>query len=480
MSARRRRVAKGVAASAVTATPAAAPVEAGVRPERWSHTFVFVLAVAGSAVGFKTIWYFPNLASESGGGAFILIYLLLAFLVGAPLLIAQVMLGRRTHASPIKTFADLGTRVPGGRHWRLVGGLTVAAGFVVFSYLSVIAGWAMAYFVRALLGLLSGLTVDGMGNLFAVFVRDPEKQIFWHSLFTVCVGGIAARGVRHGLEPAVRLLAPGLYALLLVLCGYAVWVGGFEDAVRYLFAPDFSKLSVQAWLAAAAQVFFSLGLGTGVALMYGAYLKADGAIPRAALTIVGLDVLASVVAAIIVFAILFGGAVAPASGPSLVFQVLPLAFDHLPYGRWFVCLFFLLLVVISLLLGMALLEPVVVWLEERFAMKRVRAVILSAGGSWLLGFVTIFSFNYAAFSFKFFGIEKNLGVFDMLQTVTAELMLPLAGLLMAVFAGWMLKAETARDELAMRSPCTFAAWIWLLRLLAPPLLLVLLFTVYRL
>ena len=482
MPARRRRAVKAVAApiAIASAPPATSPVEAGVRPERWSNTFIFILAVAGSAVGFKTIWYFPTLAAENGGGAFILIYILLAFLVGAPLLIAQTMLGRRAHASPVKAIGDLSASVRGGRNWRAAGWITVAAGFVIFSYLSVIAGWAMAYFVRALFGLLSGLTVDGIASLFAAFVRDPEKQVFWHSLFVVAVAALAARGVRHGLERAVRWLAPGLYALLLVLAAYAVWVGSFEDAARYLLTPDFSKLTYNAWLAAAAQVFFSLGLGTGVALMYGAYLKADASIPRAAMTVVGLDVLTSVVAALVVFAVLFGGVVAPASGPALVFQVLPLAFDHLPFGRWFVCLFFLMLVLIALLVGIALLEPVVVWLEERYGLKRGRAVVAGCVGAWLLGFITVFSFNYAAFSFTVFGIEKSLGAFDVLQTLTAEMMLPLAGLLMAVFAGWMLKPEVARTELAMRSPCAFDAWIWLLRLVAPPLLLMLLFTVYRL
>lgn len=483
MSARGRRRARTVAvpvATAVVAPSLIAPAEAGSRVERWSGTPTFVLAVAGSAVGFKTIWYFPTLVADSGGAAFILVYLMLAFLIGAPLLIAQIMLGRRAHASPIKTFADLAPRAYGGRRWRTIGWLSVLGGFVVFSYLSVIAGWAAAYLLRALFGALSGLTADGLSSLFAAFVRDPEKQVFWHTLFLIAVGAVAARGVRRGLEPAVRHLAPALYGMLLILVGYGVWVGGFEDAIAYVFTADFTKLSTSAWLAAIAQVFFSLGLGTGVAMMYGAYLKADASIPRAALTVVGIDTMTSLVAAVVVFAILFGGSVAPASGPALVFQVLPLAFDHLPYGRWLLSLFFALLVVISLLIGFALLEPVVVWLEERFAVRRARAIVLAGVGAWLLGLVTIFSFNYAAFSFSFFGVEKTLGAFDLLQSLTAEVMLPLAGLLTAGFAGWLLHTQAARDELAFRQPYAFETWLWLLRVAVPPVLLVLPFTVYRL
>jgi NSS family neurotransmitter:Na+ symporter len=247
-----------------------------------------------------------------------------------------------------------------------------------------------------------------------------------------------------------------------------------------LFNPDFAKLTAYTWLVAAAQVFFSLGLGTGVAMMYGAYLKADASIGRAGVIVVGLDVLTSVVAATLVFAVLFGGGVAPASGPNLMFQALPLAFDHLPYGRWATAGFFATLVVIALVMGIALLEPAVVWLEERFRLARARAAIAAGLAAWLLGLITVFSFNYGAFSFNVLGVEKSLGAFDVLQSLTAELMFPLAALFTAVFAGWMLKADAAREELAMRSPCSFDAWIWTLRVLVPPLLLVLSVVLYRL
>lgn len=480
MPAQRRRSDKRALRSAnLAAATEAKSLAVGTRPERWRNAPTFVLAVAGSAIGFKAIWQFPYLAAENGGGAFILLYVLLSLLFGAPLLIAQIMLGRRGHASPIKVLGDLGA-TRGRRFWTIIGGVAVFAGFVVFSYLSVIAGWTIAYFVRALFGALSGLTADGLESLFVSFVKDPEKQLFWHTLFTIGVVAIGARGIRRGLEPAVRWLVPALYAMLLILAGYAIRFSGLDDIARYLFNPDFAKVSPYTWLLAAAQVFFSFGLGTTVALMYGAYLKADASIARAGMTVIGLDMLANVIAAILVFAVLFGGGVAPASGPTLMFQVLPLAFDHLPVGRWALSAFFALLVIIALVMGIALLEPVIVSLEERLRMKRQNAAIAAGFAAWLLGLVTVFSFNYAAFSFSFLGVEKSLGAFDVLQFVTAEVMFPFIAFLIAVFAGWVLKREVAREELAMRSPCSFDAWIWLLRLVVPPLLLVLLATVYRL
>lgn len=453
--------------------------EVGER-RRWHDTLTFVLAVAGASIGFKTIWQFPYVASQNGGGAFILIYVMLAFLVGAPLLIAQIMIGRRTHSSPIRAMRDLGAWVSGTPYWGVIGVMAVVGGFVIFSYLSVIAGWTMAYFVRSVFGVFDGLTADGVASVFATFVKDPEKQVFWHSLFIVSVALITAGGIRAGLNVAARWLVPVLYLMLLALAGYAMQVGGVKDAVLYFFTPDFSKLTFSAWLAALAQVFFSLGLGTGVALMYGAYLKADASIPRAAVGIVSLDLITGLLAGTVVFAVLFGGSVAPSAGPSLVFQSMPLAFDHLPLGRAFACLFFLALVVIAILMGIALLEPVIASIEERFRWRRRNAVLASAAGAWALGLVTIFSFNYAAFSFKFFGVEKHLGMFDILQMATAEMVLPVAGVGMAIFAGWVLSVDKARSDLNMRVSCNFDIWLWLLRVAVPPSLLLLLFTLYRL
>lgn len=489
MPARTRRRVKAVSAHAAAAS-APHSAEAAERPGRWSDTFTFVLALVGASIGFKTIWQFPYVASQNGGGAFLAIYVLLAFVFGAPLLIAQILIGRRAHASPVKAMSDLGSEVRGGRHWAVVGGIAVVVGLLIFSYLSVIAGWMIAYFLRAIFGVFSGLTADGVANLFAVFVKDPEKQIFWHTLFVAGVATIASFGMRKGVGTAVRWLVPVLYALLLALAVYAIQVGSFEDAAIYFFTPDFAKLTPISLVTAAAQAFFSLGLGTGVALMYGAYLKADASIPRAALTVVALDALTGVIAGVVVFAVLFGGSIGPASGPGLVFQALPLAFDHLPLGRWFGCLFFLLLVVIALVMGIGLLEPVIVWIEERLGFRRARATLLAAALAWVLGLATIFSFNYAAFSFKFTGvdifsltplaIEKTLGAFDILQTATAEFMLPLGAAAMAIFAGWILPRYSTKADLDWRSPRMFSAWLWLLRVVVPAVLLLLLLTLHRL
>jgi neurotransmitter:Na+ symporter, NSS family len=452
----------------------------GGRVRRWSDKFTFVLALAGACIGFKAIWQFPYLASENGGGAFILVYLLFAFLIGAPLLIAEVMLGRRTHASPITTFTELSRDVYGRRYWPAVGWLMLVGGFLVLASLNVIAAWTAGYLLRSLSGVFNGLTADGIASVFTLFVKDPEKQLFWHLSFIAVTTVVVARGVRRGIGPAVQVFGALLFVSLLALVLYAVITGNLEDAALYVLTPDFAKLSPAAWIAALAHVFFGFGLGTGIAMMYGAYLPRDVSLVRATMTAVGLDALIVVCASVVVMAVLLGGGVAPTAGPSLVFQAMPLAFDHLPLGSWFASVFFILLLCLAFLTSIALAEPCVAWVSERFRLTRRRAALVVGLGAWLLGVVAILSFNHWAFSFKFFGAEKTLGIFDGLQILTAQLLLPVGGIFAALFAGWALSAEQARTDLALRSPCAFDTWWWLLRVVVPLSLLVLLFNLYTL
>jgi neurotransmitter:Na+ symporter, NSS family len=459
MSQADRRVTKSNAARA-SFVPAKA-----MRSKRWSGMLGFVLALSGAAIGFNTVWQFPYMASQSGGGAFILIYLLFAFIVAAPLLIAEVMLGRRMHASPITAVTTASGDARARRLWMSAGWFAVIGGFLVFSYLCVIAGWALAYFVRSISGVFVGLTADGVASVFTTFVKDPEKQVFWHSAFLALALAAVARGV-HRIENLARALVPTLLAILLGLVIYAAMTGNMRDAATFLFEPDFTRLSLPALMIALSQVFFSFGLGAGIAIMYGAYLPPQSSLVRASLTVIGLNSLITVAVAVAVLAIVLGGGVAPTQGPGFVFQSLPLAFDHLPFGRWFATLFFAFLVIVALLTAIALVEPVVVWLIERFNATRKQAALMAGLAAWVLGLVSIFSFNIWAFSFYFFG-EKRLGGFDMLQIASAQILLPLAGVLLALFIGWGLSADKAREELQFRSPCAFDAWLWCLRVVVP-------------
>lgn len=448
--------------------------------ERWSRPAVFVLAASGATLGFNNFWQFPYLVGEYGGGAFLLAYLLCATLIGLPLLIAEVLIGRHGRGSPIAAFVRLGRGRPAGRVWGVVGAVGMIGGFLVFSYLSVIASWVLAYLARSSAGSIAGLTADGMESVFKAMVHDPEKQLFWHGLFLFVTFTIVARGVYAGLEPAVKFLMVLVFALLFVLVGYAAMTPEFDATLARVFVPVFDRLTTAAWLAALGQAFFSLSLGLGGILMYGAYLQNGPSIARLSTAVVALDTFTAIAGAVVVSTVLAAGNVAPAFGPSLVFQTLPLAFDHLPYGRLFASTFFALLVVVALLTALALIEPVIAWFGERFGLPRGRAAVITGLAAWVLGLVSIMSFDYWAFSFRIFGADKQLGAFDVLQTLTAQGLLPLAGFLVAVFTGWVLQSEPTRAALALRVPGIFRAWRWLVRWVIPTALLVLWFNLHTL
>ncbi len=443
--------------------------------ERWSSPGVFVLAAGGAAIGFNNFWQFPQLAAQYGGGAFLIIYLLCLLIIGLPLLMTEYALGRSGRASPVAAFRFLARRVHGNPLWSAVGAMGILSVFLILSYLSVIAGWVIAYMLRAAFGIFTGLTADGMSAQFAQFVKDPEKQLFWHTLFMFMTMLTVGRGVRHGLETAARFAMPLLLVLLLALVVYAATTDAFAHAASLLFLPDFDRLSVTGVLAAMSHAFFSLGLGAGAMLMYGAYLNVEARIPRLSFYVAGIDTVTALAISLVVFSVQFAGNVELSSGPTLVFQSLPLAFDHVPYGRVFLTLFLALLVLAAWISAISLAEPVMVWLSERFGMSLRRSALLCGFGAWALGVVTILSFNNWAFSFRLFGVVKNLGFFDVMQIVTAQVLLPVSGILIALFAGWVLKPEITREALHLRPSWLYPAWLWLMRLVVPVLLLIVLF-----
>jgi neurotransmitter:Na+ symporter, NSS family len=441
---------------------------------QWSSAGVFVLAATGFAIGLKNIWQFPYHAGLYGGGAFILVYVCFLFLLGVPLLMTQVMLGRLGRQSPVGTMRHLVRRARVSHRWVIAGGLSVAVAFLILSYYSAIAGWLLAYLVRAVLGGLAGQSPDGAGALFAALIRDPEKQLFWYSLFIFLTMVVTARGVRQGIEVAAKVAVPVLLGLLVVLAVYAVSVGELNQSLRLFLAPDFTRLSGIGLLTALGDAFFSLGLGVGVMLLYGAYLPADVPIARVSVLVVAIDCVAGILGGLIVFPVALAAGPETQAGAGLVFQSLVVAFDGLPGGGLLRVLFFFMLVLVAWMSSIAFAELVVAWLVERFALTRVRAAALTGAAAWVMGVATILSFNYWRFTFPAFGQIKTYGFFDLLQILTSSIMLPVIGLLLALFGGWVLKPATTREILNLRSPCAYDAWLWLTRLAVPVWMLIVL------
>ena len=428
---------------------------------QWSSRFAFILAATGSAVGLGNIWKFPYITGENGGGAFVLVYLLCVAILGIPIMIAEIMMGRRGRQSPINTMKTLATEAGADPRWHYLGWMGMIAGFLILAYYSVIAGWAMAYIFKAFIGSFFSSDAGDIKTLFDNLMASPIEQIVWHTIFMLLTMQVVMRGVQGGLEKAVRFLMPALFFLLMILVGYAMSSGAYEQGIDFLFSPDFSKINADAVLTAMGHAFFTLSLGMGAIMVYGSYLPSHVSIAKTTFFIAGADTVVALLAGIAIFPLVFANNLEAAAGPGLIFQTLPLAFGHMGGGWLFGVLFFVLLFFAALTSSISLIEPSVAWLVENKDIERHQACIWSGSACWLLGVAVVFSFNIWA-DVKLF--DKNL--FQLLDYLTANLMLPLGGLAIAIFAGRMMKPAHAEQELEMPTE-GFKAWQFLIKYVSP-------------
>jgi len=436
---------------------------------QWSSRLAFILAATGSAVGLGNIWKFPYIAGENGGGAFVLVYLVCIGVIGIPIMMAEVMLGRRGRQSPINTMETLAREEQASHYWKWLGGAGVIAGFLILSYYSVIAGWALAYVFRTGSGLFTGLTADGVQSIFNNLVSQPERLLAWHTIFMVMTMFVVARGVSSGLEKAVRLLMPALFVLLFVLVGYAWNSGAFHQAAQFLFQPDFSRITANGVLIAMGHAFFTLSLGMGAIMVYGSYLPDDASIAKTSIAVSVMDTVVAILAGLAIFPIVFANGLEPGAGPGLIFQTLPIAFGHMDGGAFFGMLFFILLVFAAWTSAISLIEPAVAWLVENHGMTRIYASVAAGLATWLCGLLTVFSFNIWS-EFKLLSAVPGFSdktLFDLLDYLTANVMLPLGGLLIAIFAAWKMSRESSVDELAMGERFFYPVWRFLVRYITP-------------
>ncbi len=429
---------------------------------QWSSRWVFVFAATGSAVGLGNIWKFPYIAGENGGGAFVLVYLLCIAVVGLPVMIAEILLGRRGRQSPINTMASLSREEGRSPLWKLLGWSGVLAGFLILSYYSVIAGWALNYVLEMVNGTFTGTSAGQVQTVFDELLADPLKLTLWHTLFIIVTMIVVARGVRGGLEKAVMFLMPSLFVLLVILLAYAMNSGAFIEGLTFLFMPDFSALTREGVLTAMGHAFFTLSLGMGAIMIYGSYMRSQDSIARTAIMIVFADTMVALVAGMAIFPIVFANGLEPGAGPGLVFQTLPLAFGQMDGGLFFGTLFFILLFFAAWSSSISLIEPAVTWLVENRNMKRITASIICGIATWLLGMGTVLSFNLWS-EVKWF----DRTFFELLDFLTANIMLPLGGLFIAIFVGWSMSRKSKVAEMATKYLFAFNVWSFLLRYVTP-------------
>jgi NSS family neurotransmitter:Na+ symporter len=427
----------------------------------WSSRFAYILAATGSAVGLGNIWKFPYITGENGGGAFVIVYLGCVIAIGIPIMIAETMMGRRGRQSPINTLGTLATEANANKNWHYLGWMGVIAGMLILSYYSVIAGWAIAYVFKAIFGGFSANATD-VKQVFNDLIASPAQLVFWHSVFLITTMGVVMRGVRSGLERAVQLLMPTLLVLLLFLVAYAMSTGeAYFEGLSFLFSPDFSEIDSDAVLTAMGHAFFTLGLGMGAIMVYGSYLPNGVSIAKTTLYIAGADTIVALLAGIAIFPLVFANGLEPGSGPGLIFQTLPIAFGNMMGGWLFGILFFVLLVFAALTSSISLVEPVVAWLVENKGFSRIKASVMSGIVIWAVGVSVAFSFNIWS-EFKVF--DKT--IFDLLDYLTANLMLPIGGFCIAVFATWIMQQKHVKEELDMPET-QYNVWRFLASYVAP-------------
>ena len=416
----------------------------------WKSRWTFILASTGAAVGLGNIWKFPYITGENGGGAFVLVYLVCILSVGIPVMIAEVMMGRKARANPIHATLNLARSADASKYWSLLGIMGVLAGIMILMFYSVVAGWALEYVVQSFRGSYIGATPEQISESFGALTIDKERQLIWHSLFLAATAFIVGFGVTRGIGMAVEMLMPLLFVLLVILLGYAIKTGDFDAALTFMFAPDFSKLTTDAVLTAMGHAFFTLSLGMGTVMVYGAYMPQQASIPGSVVTIGILDTAIALIAGMTIFPLVFASGLEPASGPGLLFQSLPIAFSTMWNGTLFGGAFFLLVAIAALSSSISLIEPGIAWME-RLGIKRIVATLGLAVICWLGGVGSIYHGE----------------VFDFLDSATSKFMLPLGGLLIAAFVGWVLGYTRVRKEINDISTGLFNLWFIVLRFIAP-------------
>lgn len=424
-----------------------------------------ILAAAGSAVGLGNIWRFPYETGNHGGAAFILIYLACVFVLGMPIMIAEFTVGRRSKASTGKAFGVLAP----GTQWKWIGFLGVLAGLLILGYYSVVAGWTLEYIVTSLSNGFAGKGPEDFVASFQSFSQDPIRPIVWLLAFLFLTHFVIVKGVKDGIEKYSKILMPVLFILIVVLAGCSLSLPNAGKGLEFLLKPDFSKVDAGVFLGAMGQAFFSLSLGMGCLSTYASYFGSDTRLGKTALSVGVIDTMVAILAGLIIFPAAFSVGIQPDAGPSLIFITLPnvfqQAFGGVPFlAAIFSLMFYVLLALAALTSTISLHEVVTAYLNERFNINRSRAALLVTSFCAVTGVLS--SLSLGVWDAKFF----SLSFFDLLDFVTAKLMLPLSGFLVCLFVGWYLKRSLSYEELTnygMQKVPYFTVYMFILRFLAP-------------
>ena len=442
--------------------------------QHWSSRYIFLMAAVGCAVGLGNIWRFPYTAGVSGGGAFVIVYLGAVLLLALPVLLAELLIGRRGAAGPPAAIEAVAVESGRSRHWRIMGIVLGSLGATLsLSFYAVVGAWTIAYAYKMGSGQLQQITAAESEQVFNALSGSPGSLLPWFTAFFAATIFISAKGLHSGIETAVKFMMPTLFVMLVVMVAYAATVGDFAKAWHFLFNPDFSKITSSVVMAAFGQAFFSVSVGITNMMAYAAYIKKDTNLPQSSAIIVGADTLVALMAGLAVFPIIFMYGLEPAAGPGLVFMTLPFAFSQISGGLIFGTIFFVLLFFAALTSSIAMLEAPVAWLRDATKLSRRSASLLAGSVSFALGILAALSFSVLSdfHPLGAIGLFEGKTFFDVFDFTVTNIMMPVGGILVAVFAGWVMKTKFSKDELfGGQDKLAYRAWLVLVRFLAPVIL----------
>ena len=398
-----------------------------------------IAAAAGSAIGLGNIYRFPCEVGENGGAAFLLVYLAVVIFLGIPVMLSELVIGRRSQSNSVGAFKKLAPNTK----WPFVGYMGVLCGFLIFAFYSTVSGWTLEYIVKSVTNSFHGKDLATIQQEFSAFHDMGWRNVMWQCIFIFLTGFVIIRGVQNGIEKTSKILMPVLLAILIVLGIRSMLLPGAKEGLVFLFKPDFSKITGKVLIEALGQGFFSLSLGMGVLITYGSYVKKDDNLTSTAFSVVIADTAIAILAGLVIFPAAFSFGVKPEVGMGSVFNTLPMLFNQMAGGYWFCLIFFVLLAIAALTSTISLLEVLVAYLSEELHLKRQWATVIACAGSMLLGtFASLSLMSDTPF------VIGGHSVFDLLDFISSNVLLPLGGVAIVIFVGWKLGKAKFFEELA--------------------------------
>ena len=419
---------------------------------QWRSQSAFIIVATGATLSLNDFLTFPVLVGQNGGGTFLLLYVIFLLVLGLPLLMAELMIGRLGRSDPSRTFEILASQQNASVYWKTVGFISLLAAFLIVATFSVIAGWPLSYVFKSGLGIYSSLTAEGIDSSFSEFITDTESMMLWHTLFVILLVIFSAQQLRKGIERISYILVPGMVVIIFIGFVIASSSPGFEQSVRYLLYVDFSNSDTNIPLLALQRAFYTLALGLGAMIVYGSYLPVNISIGYSALLVIAIDLLLSIIVALTINTFIFSAGMLPGVDSQYAYRTLPYVFNQHESGQFLAVLFYLMLTVAALTTSFALMEGPVSYVQRKFHYSRIKSVVLLGMGIWAFGLGSIFSYSVwnsdgltVAFFYggEAFRIIYNAGFHDVMVYLSSHIIQPLAALFLCLFIGWVIPREVS-------------------------------------